>query len=391
MTLNQSGSGKNISVLGASLISCSFLFFSFVEYRPNRVLSGINIKAQDLFGKNFYWMLLCSILLLVLIIINHKKYRLFIGFTLISLMGLVLYLLGIISNQEYFQQIPNSRISLGLGFWSIFLGIHMVMSGCCKGEQKDTIYKRLFYIITFLLILAFLLSGHLNNLSLMKEFLNRKTSFSQQINRHFLLSFLSVIFGLFIGIPLGILIHKKHSINSPLLFLINLGQTIPTLSLLGLIMVLLTLTSEQSSFLKRIGVSGVGFSPAFIVLIIYALFPIIHNTIAALKIIDPDLIETATGLGMKSRQVFWKVQFPLSLPIIIGGIRIAMTQSIGNSILAGLIGGGGLGSIIFLGLAQAAPDLILLGVIPLVVMAFLFDSFFSFIIFYYKKRLGLFL
>ncbi|MDD4363246.1 MAG: ABC transporter permease subunit, partial [Atribacterota bacterium] len=139
-------------------------------------------------------------------------------------------------------------------------------------------------------------------------------------------------------------------------------------------------------FLKNIGIRGVGFTPAFIVLVVYALFPIIHNTIAGLKLVDENLLEIASSMGMKKNQIFWKVQLPLSLPVIMGGIRTAMTQSIGNTILAGLIGGGGLGSIIFLGLAQAAPDLILLGIIPLIIMAFILDSFFSFFIIFYKRK-----
>ena len=84
--------------------------------------------------------------------------------------------------------------------------------------------------------------------------------------------------------------------------------------------------------------------------------------------------------------MLFRSQMPLSLPVILGGIRTAMTQSIGNTILAGLIGGGGLGSIIFLGLAQAAPDLILLGIIPLIAMAFMLDSMLSFFTFYYRKK-----
>jgi osmoprotectant transport system permease protein len=151
-------------------------------------------------------------------------------------------------------------------------------------------------------------------------------------------------------------------------------------------MIPLTFLGERSEFLRNVGIKGVGFTPAFLVLIIYALFPIVHNTIAGLKMVDQNLLEVARGMGMKHNQAFWKVQLPLSLPVILGGIRTAMTQSIGNTILAGLIGGGGLGSIIFLGLAQAAPDLILLGIIPLIAMAFMLDSMLSFVIFFYRKK-----
>jgi osmoprotectant transport system permease protein len=77
---------------------------------------------------------------------------------------------------------------------------------------------------------------------------------------------------------------------------------------------------------------------------------------------------------MSSRQVFWQVELPLAFPVILSGIRTALTQTIGNTILAGLVGAGGLGSIIFLGLAQAAPDLILLGALPVVILAWVSDQ-----------------
>ena len=89
---------------------------------------------------------------------------------------------------------------------------------------------------------------------------------------------------------------------------------------------------------------------------------------------DPAVTEAALSLGMSRRQVFFKVQLPLAVPLILGGIRTAFTQGMGNAVLAALIGGGGLGSFIFLGLAQSAPDLILLGTMPLIALTILLDA-----------------
>ncbi len=381
-----SASGKKIAVSGALIIILSLFFLHFAEYRPNRVLSGTGVSALELFGNGFYLLTFLSLLILVLTYTGHQKHRLIICFTLLIIIGLTLYYFGFPRDNKLFNLYPNGRLSLGMGFWIIFLGIDMVISGSFKSDKKNLIYRRLFYLSLFFIIFVFLISGHLNNLSIMKEFFNRSNSFFGQLNRHLSLSFFSVALGFMIGIPIGIMVFKDKKMNSILLFLINIGQTIPTLSLLGIIMLPLTLLSQRSEILKNIGISGVGFAPAFIVLTIYALFPVVHNTIAGLKMIDSDLIDTAVSLGMNSTQIFWKIQLPLSLPIILGGVRIAMTQSIGNTILAGLVGGGGLGSIVFLGLAQAAPDLILLGVIPLIIMAFIIDSMISFFIVLFKKK-----
>ncbi len=379
-------SGNKISVSGIMLIVFSFLFASFVQYRPNRVLSGTNLFARDLFGNTLIIFIFLSILLFFFLIVNPKKYIYFTIFLIFLLTGIVFYTFGKVTENEFFFPLPTGRISIGGGFWLLILGIYMVINGSFKEFKEGVLYRRICYLGIFLMIAIFLMSGHLNNLSIIKEFFNRSTTFYNQVSRHFSLSFLSVLAGIFIGIPSGIFIFRSKKTNHPLLYLINLGQTIPTLSLLGLIMLPLTFLGERSEFLKNIGIRGVGFTPAFIVLVVYALFPIIHNTIAGLKLVDENLLEIASSMGMKKNQIFWKVQLPLSLPVIMGGIRTAMTQSIGNTILAGLIGGGGLGSIIFLGLAQAAPDLILLGIIPLIIMAFILDSFFSFFIIFYKRK-----
>ena len=184
-----SDSGKKISVLGALIITLSLFLLDFVEYRPNRVLTGTFVSARKLFGNNFFLLILLSALIVVLAVANHKKYKLLIGFTSLLLVGVVLYLLGIVIIKEAYNIIPNGRISLGIGFWAVFLGMEMVMSGCFKGDKKCILYRRLFYTILILMVFVFLLSGHLNNLSIMKEFFNRSNTFFRQIGRHLSLSF----------------------------------------------------------------------------------------------------------------------------------------------------------------------------------------------------------
>lgn len=383
-------SRSKISVLGAIIMIVSLLFFNFITYRPNRILSGTGLNAMALFGNFPFFLLLICLVILVLSLISNKKCKMMIGILSIFIILLLVYLLGMIVEENILNAYPNGRVSIGGGFWLILLGVYMVISGTFKGYERSVLHRRVFYLLIFIIMGLFLISGHLDNLSIMKEFFNRSNTFFREITRHFSLSFFSVMVAIIMGIPTGIFIHRSKKSNSVILFLINLGQTVPTLSLLGLAMVPMAFLSERSAFLRNIGIRGVGFAPAFIILIIYSLFPIVHNTIAGLKLVDENLLEVASGLGMKMNQTFWRIQLPLSLPVVLGGIRTAMTQSIGNTILAGLIGGGGLGSIIFLGLAQAAPDLILSGIIPIVAMAFLIDSLLSFFIFFYKRKyLGL--
>ena len=87
-----------------------------------------------------------------------------------------------------------------------------------------------------------------------------------------------------------------------------------------------------------------------------------------------DVIEAAQGMGMSRKQIFRKIEFPLALPIIITGVRIALVQTVGGAVIAGLVGGGGLGTFVFLGLAEASQDLVLLGVIPIVLLTLTLDK-----------------
>jgi len=125
---------------------------------------------------------------------------------------------------------------------------------------------------------------------------------------------------------------------------------------------------------RAIGVSGIGWAPAYVALTLYALLPIARNTLAGFEALEPAVIDAAQGMGMTRSEILRRVELPLALPVVFTGIRIALVQTIGGAVLAGLVGGGGLGSFVFLGLAEASQDLVLLGVIPIVVITVLVDG-----------------
>jgi osmoprotectant transport system permease protein len=123
-----------------------------------------------------------------------------------------------------------------------------------------------------------------------------------------------------------------------------------------------------------LGIRGVGATPAMIALIIYTLLPVIQNTYVSLRNLDPDVIDAGRGMGMGRMQVFRRIEVPLATPIVLEGLRIASVQSVGLTAVAALIGAGGLGAFVFQGLGQAAPDLIILGAIPIIVLALVVDA-----------------
>ena len=117
-----------------------------------------------------------------------------------------------------------------------------------------------------------------------------------------------------------------------------------------------------------------GPTPAVIALIIYSLLPIVRNTFVGLRQLDPAVIDAGLGMGMSRSQVFRRIEIPLAAPLVLEGVRTASVQSVGLVTVAALIGAGGLGWFIFRGLGQAAPDLIILGAIPIIILAFIVDA-----------------
>jgi osmoprotectant transport system permease protein len=219
-----------------------------------------------------------------------------------------------------------------------------------------------------------LLAGWLNNLSVMQEFIGREERFFQELLQHVFLFGGSVVIGTIIGISLGIWATRSRRAEKPVFYFSNITQTIPSLALFGLLIAPLSALSFSFPVLRDIGIRGVGPAPAFIALVIYSLLPIVRNTYVSLKQVDPAVIDAGLGMGMSRRQVFRKVEIPLATPSVLEGVRIASVQSVGLTAVAALIGAGGLGWFIFRGVGQAANDLILLGAIPIIILALVVDA-----------------
>ena len=130
----------------------------------------------------------------------------------------------------------------------------------------------------------------------------------------------------------------------------------------------------QMPLLAQWGIKGVGMAPAVIALTLYSLLPVVRSTAAGLGQVPQPVIDAALGMGLTGRQIFWKVELPLALPIFLAGLRVATVQVIGLAMVAALIGAGGFGAIMFQGLLSGALDLVLLGVVPVVAIAVTVDA-----------------
>ncbi len=161
------------------------------------------------------------------------------------------------------------------------------------------------------------------------------TRLPEYLGGHVLLSVAAMVVGLLVSLPLGVLASRRPRLAEVLLGGAGILQTVPSLALLVIMVPLL-------------GV--IGFAPAFVALSVYSILPILANTVIGIRGIDPVLIEAAQGLGMTNRQMLWRVQLPLALPVIVAGIRTATVMTVGTATLATPVGGLSLGNYIFSGL-----------------------------------------
>jgi osmoprotectant transport system permease protein len=184
---------------------------------------------------------------------------------------------------------------------------------------------------------------------------------------HFYLVFVSVFLSILIGFPLGYGATENAVLKQVVMFMSSAFQTIPSLALLCFM----------------IPFFGVGFVPAVVALVLYALLPIVVNTFTGLSLVDKTLLDMSRQLGMNRRQMLWHVQIPISLPYILAGVKTSSITAIGTATLAALIGAGGFGTPILAGLALNDYTTIMEGAIPVCVMAFVVQILFQ----YLEKKL----
>jgi osmoprotectant transport system permease protein len=193
------------------------------------------------------------------------------------------------------------------------------------------------------------------------EFLSRfGAEILQRSWEHLFLVGVSSGMAILIGIPLGILITRQPALTKAVIGFANVVQTIPSLALFGLLIPI-----------PFIG--GIGARTAIVALFLYALLPIIRNTYVGIASVDPAVREVGKAMGMTDWQLLTQVEIPLSLGVILAGVRVAVVISVGIAPIAAAIGAGGLGEFIFRGVAVVDNQQILAGAIPAALMALLID------------------
>ena len=194
----------------------------------------------------------------------------------------------------------------------------------------------------------------LDDLALMVTFIQENQDrFLELLYEHLQLTILSVVIGLLIALLLAVVASRIDLLAKPLTWLAAIGQTIPSIAILGLMLPFL----------------GTGFVPSLFALTIRAILPIFLNGYVGIRSTDRAVVDAARGMGTSDTQLLLMVELPLASPVLFAGIQTATVQNIGLATLAAFIGGGGLGDLILQGMAMVDPPVLLAGAIPVALLA----------------------
>ena len=344
-------------------------FLPFAAFRANRIVLG---EARSIFVALPIWEagLLAIVLLAGIGVALFRTPTLWRAVVSLAVLGLLFVAIGNAASFLTPSGDKLARVSPGGGFW-LLLFAFALLAADAFARMKLNPWLRIATLLVVSLGVALLLwSGAWNDLSILKEYANRADAFWREGRTHVALALGSLAAATIGGIPLGILCHRTGAVRAPILNVLNIVQTIPSIALFGLLIAPLAWVAANIPGASAIGISGIGAAPAMVALFAYSLLPVVANTVVGLDNVPPAANEAAKGMGMTGWQRLATVEFPLAFPIILTGIRIVLVQNIGLATIAALIGGGGFGVFVFQGVGQTAMDLVLLGAVPTVAMAF---------------------
>ncbi|WBU59842.1 ABC transporter permease [Paracoccus albus] len=340
----------------------------FVQFKANRIVLGEGVLLPGALA-TMGWLLAgvfaCGLLAAVSARVPLRL-RLVIGFA-----GVVAALLALGATAQALTPDGNTmaRVAPSSGFWLLLLAFALMATDALSRMHLTLTQRWLMLGGSILVICAILWSGWLDGVSVMREYAARKDVFWREAWQHLVLAFGSLGAAMVVGLPIGIAIYQSPRFRRPVLGVLNILQTIPSLALFGIMIPIFGWIALNVPGAASMGIAGIGIFPALVALFLYSLLPVVSNTLVGLNGVSPAARDAALGLGMTNAQVLRGVLLPLALPVIIAAVRIVLVQNIGLAVIAGLIGGGGFGTFVFQGLNQTAMDLVLLGALPTIALA----------------------
>ncbi|WP_176084374.1 ABC transporter permease [Martelella sp. HB161492] len=358
-----------LGVVVAAIVVLSLALQPFALVRANRIVPANGEMIWSALPQGQAWGVIAALLLAAFILFLAVPVRLRLA---VSIAALALLAVAVGRAGTYLTPADNNyaRISPGGSFYLMLFAFSIALADATVRLRLSPLQRVGFLLLAIAAIGLLLLCGGWSDLSLLKEYHNRAAAFWSEGRTHVALAFGSLAAAGIVGIPLGIVCFRVSGIRAAILNTLNIVQTIPSMALFGLLIAPLAWIGTHVPGASALGIAGIGFAPAFVALFAYSLLPVVSNTVAGLDGVPLAVRDAARGMGMTSRQLLFSIELPLAFPVILTGIRIVLVQNIGLAVIAGLIGGGGYGTFVFQGISQTATDLVLLGAMPVVGMAF---------------------
>ncbi len=268
---------------------------------------------------------------------------------------------------------PAARASLGAGFWIGLAALCALLGLAARGLGGPGAARIALLLLVGGAGLAAAL-GAFDALSLAVEFRARSGEIGAGLLRHAALAAAALGLALALALPLGGLASVSPRLGAGLDAALGAVQVIPAIALFGLLVPMLAILLAAAPGLRAWGVAAIGPAPAVIGVAAYLLLPLVRGLAAGLASADPAACEAARAMGYSRARVLREIRVPLGLPVLGGALRVAAVQAVGLTTLGGLVGAGGLGALVFDGMAQFAPDLILLSAIPVVLLGVAVDA-----------------
>jgi osmoprotectant transport system permease protein len=374
------GTSRPVVPLTGALITAATFFLPFVVLKENRVAVGEPFYTWQLPGPLAVGIILASGTLILLSLTTRPRVVPLRGMAASVALSGAFWLLSAAGQALVVEELPFGRVSPGAGFWLFAAGTIVVLHGTLKESTVPRSVRWAAMLLPVAVLVVLLAGGSFDDLAMMKEYANRRDRFAGELVSHIVLACVAVGGAVIIGVPAGSLAWRYRRLTKSLFAVVNGVQVIPSLALFGLMIAPLAYLSRRYPVLRQMGIQGIGEAPAIIALTLYALLPIVRNTYTSLAVVPHAAVDAGRGLGMSRRQLFRLVELPIATPVVLSGIRTSFVQAIGNTAVAALIGAGGLGVFVFQGLGQAAPDLIVMGVVPIILLAVGFDRVFAVLI-----------
>lgn len=342
----------NAIALSAVLVGLLSLQLPFVVLHPNRVAP--DGEEFTIFALGGHWAALAAagwLLLALTVWLARGRVRapaLALSLTLAaaaSYAALTWGAAGLVGTQEW------ARIAIAGGAWGALAALY-IGAFALYAEAP----RWLAVPLPTLAVLAWL--APYQHLGVVMEYQLAADAFHDELLRHLLLVAAALPPAMLLGAAIGLLAARRRAFESVLLGAVGLLQTIPSIALFGLLLPVL----------------GLGARPAILAMVLYGLWPIVVHTHTGLTSVPPAMLDAARGMGMSAWQRFWRVELPLAAPFFVEGVRGAMLMLIGLATVAVLVNAGGLGYFLLRGTEQAVPDLVLLGSLPVVALAFGADA-----------------